>query len=72
MMQSPLHLNPGGILICEVGESAGRLAAALPQVPFTWLEFQSGGEGVFLLERESLLLANPAISALTEERASVR
>jgi ribosomal protein L3 glutamine methyltransferase len=72
MMQSPQHLNPGGVLVCEVGESAGRLAEALPQVPFTWLEFQSGGEGVFLLERESLLLANPAISALTEERASVR
>ncbi len=72
MMQSPQHLNPEGILVCEVGESAGRLAEALPQVPFTWLEFQSGGEGVFLLEREHLLRANPAISVLTEERASVR
>lgn len=71
MLQSPQHLQSGGVLICEVGESAGRLAAALPTVPFMWLEFQSGGEGVFLLSRDELLQANSAVAALIEERASV-
>ena len=48
------HLNPGGVLVCEVGESHERLQEALPQVAFTWLEFESGGEGVFLLDQEQL------------------
>jgi ribosomal protein L3 glutamine methyltransferase len=71
MLQSPQHLHNGGMLICEVGESAGRLAAVLPTVPFLWLEFQSGGEGVFLLSRDELLQASTAVAALIEERASV-
>ena len=71
MLQSPKFLRNGGVLICEVGESAGRLAQALPEVPFMWLEFQSGGEGVFQLGRNELLQANLAIAALIEESASV-
>ncbi|HKX57578.1 MAG TPA: 50S ribosomal protein L3 N(5)-glutamine methyltransferase, partial [Xanthomonadales bacterium] len=71
MLQSPQHLHDGGMLICEVGESAERLAAILPTVPFMWLEFQCGGEGVFLLGREELLQAHSAVAALLEERASV-
>lgn len=71
MLQSAHHLEEGGILICEVGESAGRLAAALPTVPFLWLEFQKGGEGVFLMERDGLLQAADLISALIEERNRV-
>lgn len=46
----PEHLEPGGILVMEVGEARGDLEALLPGVPFVWLEFQSGGDGVFLLD----------------------
>ncbi len=47
-------LNTNGILIVEVGNSAPALEAAFAELPFTWLSFERGGEGVFMLERSEL------------------
>ena len=48
------HLRPGGVLVCEVGASRSALESALPAVPFTWLDLERGGEGVFLLDKDQL------------------
>jgi len=54
LTQAAEHLNPAGLLVVEVGNSAEALVEAFPQLPFTWLEFEGGGQGVFLLTREEL------------------
>ena len=48
------HLSPGGVLVCEVGAYRNALEDAYPEVAFTWLELERGGEGVFLLSGEQL------------------
>ena len=54
LSESRKYLNDGGILIVEVGNAETALVQARPQLPFIWLEFEFGGEGVFLLTSEAL------------------
>lgn len=48
------YLSEHGVLIVEVGLIDEDVAVRWPQIPFTWVEFERGGEGVFLLTAEQL------------------
>lgn len=48
------HLTENGLLIVEVGNSWGAMDDAYPDLPLTWLEFDSGGDGVFLVTAADL------------------
>ena len=55
LAESASHLNDDGLLICEVGNSQVHLEAQYPDVPFTWIDFENGGHGVFMLTKAQLI-----------------
>lgn len=54
LQQAPDYLTKDGLLIIEVGNSWEALIKRYPHIEFVWLEFEYGGEGVFLLTAEYL------------------
>jgi ribosomal protein L3 glutamine methyltransferase len=54
LREAAQHLTPGGLLVVEVGNTETLVRRRWPRVPFTWLEVERGGGGVFLLTREQL------------------
>lgn len=59
---APDFLNPHGVLICEVGNSMVHLVDEFPDIPFNWLSFENGGEGVFMLTREQLVACSDSFT----------
>ncbi|MGK2959966.1 MAG: 50S ribosomal protein L3 N(5)-glutamine methyltransferase [Candidatus Malihini olakiniferum] len=51
----PDYLNEQGVLICEVGNSMVHLIEQYPDIPFTWLEFEHGGDGVFMMKKDQII-----------------
>lgn len=54
LRDAPGFLTDDGILVCEVGNSQPAMEAAFPELPLVWVEFEHGGEGVFVLHAEDL------------------
>jgi ribosomal protein L3 glutamine methyltransferase len=54
LAKAKTHLNPGGLLVVEIGHNRDALEAAYPSLPFTWLDTESGDQFVFMLRREDL------------------
>jgi len=54
LCQAVNFLDDDGLLVVEVGNSWVELEALYPNVPFTWLEFECGGHGVFAISAKEL------------------
>jgi ribosomal protein L3 glutamine methyltransferase len=54
LAQARGFLTDTGLLVVEVGNSWEALERAFPGIPFTWLEFEHGGHGVFALSAAEL------------------
>ncbi len=69
LRDASMHLVEGGILVVEVGHSYDLLIDCFPEVPFLWLDFEFGGEGVFMLDREQLLACQSLFTAVADSRS---
>ena len=63
LVEAAAHLNDGGVLIVEVGESERALVELLPEVPFNWVEFEVGQMGIFVIDRNDLVEHRDVIAA---------
>jgi ribosomal protein L3 glutamine methyltransferase len=54
LSQASSKLNEDGVLCVEVGNSQVHLQEAYPDIPFTWIEFEAGGHGVFVLTKAQI------------------
>ncbi len=52
---APNYLTKEGILICEVGNSMVHVEEQYPDLPLTWLDFENGGHGVFMMTYDDLM-----------------
>jgi ribosomal protein L3 glutamine methyltransferase len=55
LREAPDWLRDDGLLFVEVGNSALALEERYPQIAFTWVELERGGDGIFVFSRDELL-----------------
>ncbi|GMU72664.1 MAG: hypothetical protein AMXMBFR42_21200 [Burkholderiales bacterium] len=52
---APRFLNPGGLLVVEVGSGRAAVEAAFPRMPFVWVASPGADDAVFAITREDLV-----------------
>jgi ribosomal protein L3 glutamine methyltransferase len=55
LRDAPHHMNPGAVLVLEIGNERPFFEAAFPALPAVWLDTSAGEDQVLLLTREALL-----------------
>lgn len=55
LRQASNYLTEHGILLVEVGASQEAFERAFPTLPVTWVEFERGGQGVFVIRAVDLI-----------------
>ena len=54
LAEAAARLTPDGVLVVEVGNSSAALLRSFPNLPFAWPDFEHGGHGVFVVDRQGL------------------
>jgi ribosomal protein L3 glutamine methyltransferase len=72
LSQAAEFLSERGILVCEVGHSQAALVQQMPDAPFMWFDFEHGGQGVFMLDRQQLVDLSGVLQQILRERADVQ
>ena len=52
--QAPQHMNPGAVLVLEIGNERAYFEAAFPNLEVVWLDTSAGDDQVLLITREAL------------------
>jgi ribosomal protein L3 glutamine methyltransferase len=55
LLQAPEHLTENGWLFVEVGNSQVHMQDCYPDLPLSWVDFEQGGHGVFVISRKQLV-----------------
>lgn len=63
LAQAASYLSDDGLLVVEVGNSWVDLVAQYPELPFSWVEFERGGLGVFAISGAQLRMYQSLLNA---------
>ena len=58
LRDAPAHMNPGAVLVLEIGNECLHFEAAFPHLEVIWLETSAGEDQVLLITREALTAKN--------------
>ncbi len=62
LAQAADYLNDNGLLVVEVDNSGAALDQRYPQLALTWVEFEQGGHGVFVISKQDLIAGRALIA----------
>lgn len=66
LKDAPQFLSDNGWLFVEVGNSLVHIPAVYPDLPVHWVNLEQGGDGIFAINKESLLAWNAGTQTNTE------